>query len=421
MIIGSILALLIGAAGGTIVGSSLKEGDRSKITKEYIDNYQAELKKRGMEDISTKELLGRLNQAGKISNEDLKIHTTTIEDIEKQAAKGGNMFGVNWLGTRNKGHEDARRLYTTLAENIPAINEAAYVASDFLSGDASTLFKRELPKITGVPAPKYYNTNFSGEQLEVDPVKLWSGKDLADLHDIDYDTESLYDLVKGRTGAQVDLAQYKSGALGNAQELDQTKQRSSYLDTMRNIRAESITKGVTQGSRAAAELLGMSENFRARAENQPKVADERFKMVDAQIKADAQAKLTARNTFDKLAQAMSTDSLSLYASDTARFGQDHRTNADLYTADEGLRGMYSYVNGQMAGSQAEANAAVNLARAQVASGANDPRDQYAWMFNAFLKGNDGNVQGAYSNMNDYLNRVYTSKNRYDYATTLPKQ
>lgn len=414
-VIGGLIIAGAGAAayfGDQYIDSATRETNYNRVTKRYVDEYKRVLKANGMEDKDTRELIGELNMAGVLKDSETKLMMGYVDDIEKKFTKDGfiSPFGVHG----KKAHNEVQQLYKKLAENVPIIHNATYEASKVLP-DGGVAFRKQAPKLTGVAAPKYFDTNFEGTQREVDPVKLWSGQELADLHGIDYDVNNYYDLLKARNQAQVGLQTYRSDALANRENINNALEMTGYLDSIRNSKANAITKGITQGSRAASELLNMNTAFANKAKLQPEVAAQRLELVDKAIKDSAASEINAYNAFNKLAQHMSTDSMSLYANDTARFGQDHKLNADMYNADQRLRGIYSYVNDSMRGAQAEANAAVNAIR----SGMVDPNDEYAWIFNKLLSKNNNDAALAYSEMDNYLQHSYNAKSypgitRYDY-------
>lgn len=379
-------------------------------------SYSKALESNGLTDLNLEDVVGRMYSEGALDRSEYSKSLSLLKEYDSTFSKS-NGWDDFWqsLGHTKATHSDTAKLFNKITAYIPEISNVAYTAANYLPEDIKKAFYTNLPKVTGAPAPNYLDTSFDINQREVDPVKLWSGQEMADLHSLDYDVNNMYDLVKARTGAQVDLGQFKSAYANNTAGLTNTQERVGYLDSIRNNKADSIAKGATAGARAANDLLAMTENFKARSDNNAQVAVDRYAMVDQQLKADAQARLTARNYFDKLAQSMSTDSIGLYANDTARFGQDHRTNADMYRADQSLRGNRIYANAQMAGAQAQANAAINAAQ----SGINAQADEYAWIFNSFLQGNNGNVVRAKADMDDYIFKVYSGgTGAFDYMNKL---
>ena len=254
----------------------------------------------------------------------------------------------------------------------------------------------------------YEDVNFKGEQLEVDPVKLWTGQELADLHTLNFDPNSYYDLVKQGTSAGVDYSKYTSDQLAHAAGVDDTKNVTSYLDAIRNTKAESLAAGATLGARAANEILANTESINNYANNQSTVAQNRFNAVNDALLTDAQARLTAKSYYENLAKSLSNDSALLYANDTDRFGQEMLSNAEMYKADQELRGQRAYSNASMYANYVQAAANINAANAGMKAQA----DEYAWVFDRFLGANNGDVPSAVKDFDQYIIGRYTGKNNY---------
>lgn len=422
-----LLGLLLTTAGTGYFDNKNKALNAATYTNQAIKNYKNVLKLNGMEDKDTRELIGELNMAGKISDKETNLMLGYVNDIEKEYYEKKGFFGNAWAnlttksgGFKPKEHvqklEEATALYKKLAENVPIIHNAVYNSIDHLPKEGQTLFKANLPKITGVPAPKKFDSNFVGLQRDVNDPKFWRGEDLAELHNLDYDVNNYYDLIKAKTQGQVDVKDFESAILANRAEADRTNIRNTYLDTIRNVKANAITRGITQGSRAAAEMEAMRQTLEGRAKVTPQVYEQRAALVDKALRDDARAELTAYDRFEKLAQSMLTDSMSHYTSDVERYGQDILTNAQLYASDELLRGAYNALNDKMAGTYMEGQAAVNAARSSLDTSKND---EYAWMFDKLLSKNDGDIARTYSEMNNYLNYSYAQNSRYGFLTGQP--
>lgn len=262
--------------------------------------------------------------------------------------------------------------------------------------------------IAGVAAPNYMDTSFANYQREVDPVKLWTGQELADLHNIDYNPDNYYDLIKRGTVAEVDRANFESALMNEASMINDTANVTSYLDNIRNTKAEAISTGATAGAQAAAEILSNKEAINNYAQNQAAVADARYGAVENALLADANAKVSAREYFNNLANTLGQDILTLYANDTDRFGQDMLSNAEFYTADEALRGQRIRSNADMWAAQATANSAINASRVQ----ADATTNEYAWVFNAMLNKYDGDFNSAKRDFQRYMNSRYTGYTNY---------
>lgn len=402
---------LISAIGIASTAVAVNTGRKNKIQQDAYNNYTQALNNSGLNDANydLSSVLLRLEQDNVISTKDYREYLELIKDTDATLKDGMDNaeFFKNTFRSK-KDIEKAAELYNILAENIPEIKNATYETINALPEDIKDSFLKSNTPFAQVARPIYEDVDFANYQREVKPVKLWTGQELADLHNIDYNPNTYYDLIKAGTEAQVDLANYKSAQMNNASMVDDTAKRVSYLDAIRNNKAEAIANGATLGARAANELLSNVNSINEYATNQKAVADERFKTVDEPLLNDAQAKLTARSYFDQLAQTLSGHSMQLYQNDTDRFGQDWLSNAEFYTADQNLRGQRAYANASMLASQAQANATINAANAAMKA----QSDEYAWVFDRFLGANKGNVDAAVNDMDQYLFNRYTGKVDY---------
>ena len=391
------------AAGAGTIGWDVYKTSKSKPAYNAYTDYKTTLKDNNY-DVDTKYLIQLLEGNGKITHKQAEEYIKLVDDAEKAYGNGHNWDDTfyDW-STSKKNHNKVKELYSVLAEEVPEVATFAKQIADASPEEIRNSFYEGMPEIANAPAPAYLDTDFEGLQRDVKPVKLWSGQELADLHKLDYNPDTYYDLIKNSTEAQVDLANYTSDQLNNASMVDDTQSVTSYLDSIRNTKANAIASGATLGQRAANEVLANTETLNNYSNNQAAVAQERLATVDEALLANAQAKLTARQYFDSLAQSLANDSILLYANDTERFAQDLASNAEMYRADQELRGQRAYANGQMAGAYAQAQAAVNAARAGISSA----RDEYAWVFDRFLGANNGDVMKARQDMDKYIFSKYT--------------
>lgn len=243
-------------------------------------------------------------------------------------------------------------------------------------------------------APNYDDVNFENFQFEVDPVKLWTGQELADLHNINYNPDYYYDLIKRGTTAEIDRARFESALMNEASMVQDTANITSYLDNIRNTKAEALSSGATAGAQAAAEVLKNKEAINSYAQNQASVANARFNAVDAALEADANARLTANDYFNNLAATLGQDILTLYANDTDRYGQEWISNSELYKADQELRGQRAYNNASMWAAQATANSAIDALKVA----ADSTWNEYAYMYDKYKTANGGNSAEALNSL-----------------------
>lgn len=398
------------AAGGSAVYGGFAGHQANEYSEDLVpyNSYLDALNKAGLTDVDTETLIYDMYDKGLITESDYKDSLSTLKSFETvygenktENASAGEIMAY-WMESdtnRTKMHN----LYNTLAKAIPEYTQTLISAEsmkDYLSGFSGANAPGNA--IAYAPAPTYDDVNFKGYQLDVDPVKLWTGPELAEHHNIDYDPNLFYDLIKKGTTAEVDRAMFESALMNEASMVNDTANVTSYLDNIRNTRAEAISTGATAGAQAAAEVLHNKEAINNYATNQNSVANARFNAVDNALLADAQAKVQANDYFSNLATTLGQDILALYANDTSRYGQQLLSNSDLYKADQELRGQRAYSNASMYANAIQANAAIAGYKQQ----ANSLGDEYAWVFNNFLRANNGDYYKAYVDMDGYLNSRY---------------
>ena len=103
-----------------------------------------------------------------------------------------------------KYHKQAENLYKTLLDNLPELQFAQVVTTDKLPGDIKDLFKVSIPDIQ---KPNYIADIPAPTLGTAEPARLWTGQELADLHNINYDVNHYYDLIKQGTEANVKLGE----------------------------------------------------------------------------------------------------------------------------------------------------------------------------------------------------------------------
>lgn len=395
-----IIALAIGGIAG--VAHGVNQGLKSRDARDAGQAYKEVREKYNLQDIDTKDIINRLYNYGEISEKDYKDCLSLIGKLEKMDYNmlNGTNYEVLFTNPLKFGitQQEATKLYNILTDKIPVLEYASYDLADKLygAGTGASVFG-ELPDLPGVPKPDYLDTDFENFQRPVDPVKWWTGQELADLHEIDYNPETYYNLIKQGTEANVKHGQYTSEQMNQASMQNDVRDKVDYLDAIRNAKSDAITSGATLGARAANELLANVEKVSNYATNQRTVADDRLSLMDELFRNDANARITANEYFtNKLAKPFSQDSETLYANDTARFGQDWLTNAELYSADQNLRGARAKANASMYANNIAANAYINSLR----SGMQAQQDQYSWVFDNYLRANGFFDAGATATQRD---------------------
>ena len=328
------------------------------------------------------------------------VRLATIEDFERITDDGKTSFNDLWYSAAHtkKTHNEMTELYNLLADKIPAF----YDATKSLTENIYDAIAGNTPSVASVAKPEYFDTNFEGTQLPVDPISIWTGKELADLHNINYNPDDYFNLIKQGTSADVAYANYLSDQLNNASMVQDQSKIVSYLDSIRNNKAEALTSGATAGAKAANELLANTEQLNNYAAEQAKVVQERYANTSKALQADAQAALTARDYFNNLATSLGQDISNIYYNDATLQGQQYLTNADLYVADQALRGNLAYNNAQMDAAYIQNQAIVNAARNTIGG----TQNEYAWIFNNLLNTNNNDKLDA---LNKFTNMLYNNE------------
>lgn len=389
-------------------------------------NYSNTIKSLGLSDsLSPEDIVGNMYLAGKLDAKAYKDSLNILNNTESagkafMSDNATNIFSkefwnqVGYLAFHHGStHKEVQDLWKQMTDYLPALNKIKGMTKEEVE-DAIYSGVTQAPY---APAPTYEDTNINLNEgmRDVEPVKFWTGQELADLHNIDYDPNNYYDLIKNSTTAQKNLAEFKSDQLNNASTYNDIADRTSYLSSIRNNKAEAIATGTTAGQRAANEVLANKQALTQYATNQNEVAADRMKVVDDTLLSDAQAKLNARNYFDKLAQSLSKDSLTLYQNDTDRFGQDMLSNAEIYKANQALLAQRLLSNAEMWSNNLSANANINAYN----TAARAPADEVNWVFNNALRAYDGDVLKAFNYTTNNINNGYNGTSSvYDYINSV---
>ena len=409
------MLLLMAATSGGMIYSAAKGVSEGKLENSY-EQYKKVIKHNNLDSLSTKDIIEDLWQGGVIDEREYKNSLRTIDKLEDTAPSGTKTFKELWQSvftsprTQNEGAE----LYKLIAANAHYLNSNKAKSYDDLVKAVNDSFYAGLPTIADAPTPQYLDTMFAGTQVDVTDAKKWTAPELAELHNINYDMEHYYDLIKQSAEADVDLGAYTNRQLDTLANSQDTKNVTSYLDSIRNAKAEALANGATMGAKAAAEVLANSDAIVAQANTQAQLANTKAKNMDSLLQADAGAHLSARQYFDQLARNLVTDATNLYTYDVDRYGQELLTNAELYTADQNLRGSRVLANAEMFKAQQEANAQIAANRAAIQKDS----DEYSWLFNTALRAYDGDTNKAFHLVDDYIFRRYTETDRTKHINSL---
>lgn len=380
-----------------------KKAEAVTGTYEAYNNYKNVLDSYGGTDSSVKDVLSTLQTFGFISESDWNKASKVVDKYDKNK-KDGLQLSDLWSDTftSNKTHKELVNVFNLIADKLPAF----YDQNKTLQDNILSTIRGTVPSIADAPKPEYLDVDFAGHQIPVDSISIMTGQELADLHGINYNPDDYYNLIKQGTSADVDYARYLSNQMNQGSMVQDQSKVVSYLDSIRNSKAESLANGATAGARAANELLANTNTLNDYITGQSETAQNRYANTNKALQADAQAAITARDYFNNLANSLGSNIASLYANDVDFQGQQLLTNAELYTADQNLRGSRAYANAQMEAAYKQSQASINAAR----QSANNAANEYTWLFNTFQKANDGNTLQTILDMDSYITNRYTGFN-----------
>lgn len=299
---------------------------------------------------------------------------------------------------------DLINMYNSLYNNYPEFKSYWDSTYSNLTDDEKLAFLSGTGGGGGatVPAPAYLDTSFDRYQREVAPLKLYSNKELADLYDLDYDFDSILKDYEAGAQANVEYQQYLSDMLANTGERDNVTNETSYLDSIRNVKSQAINKGISNGARAAAEVLATKAAIENKAAANQNVATQRFELMDDALLNRADAAINATKVYNDLAKNLWSTGATLYANDVNRRGQDLLTNANILSADENLRSNRQAQNNLMAAIYNN----VAAQNRQYADAINEPLNYFK---NISMPANDYDFNAA---LDDYIRLAYTQNTGY---------
>lgn len=414
MITAAILAGLGLATGSTIEG--IKRIDANAETRNYWNQLQ-QIKSAKDIKVSDRRMLNQIVNMGFV---DTKEYGTAIdrfshytEAYEKSsAAASGKSFSeyLNSIGRTDKTARQVGELYRILINEAPRLYDGSVDVQDTING-----LIKNTPLAPLAPAPNLFNLdNYNPVDLPVDPVRMWTGQELANLHGIDYNFDNYYDLMKQGSQAQVALKAYENQQANVLGALQDEDTRVSYLDAIRNNRTKAMNKGISAGQRAANELLSMQDAMNQYSVNQSNIVNNQMSNIKPAINNDAYIKRTAQEYYQNLVHNMGGLSNNLYTVDNNRYGSDVTSAADIYASSLGTRGQALQANAAMRGKQQEANAQINAINQGLQSQYND----FAWIYNNALVANGGNKSLAAADFYDYLQSAYTNTDLTHYINNI---
>lgn len=415
-----LLGALASAAIGATAGVAFANMPQAAKTDATYDQMKASFKKYGLEDVDWTQIINEAYTNGNLSKADkdrfMKV-AAYANEIEAYYEDQAHTDGVlDWIGDRfqnvatvfqDKYGKDGEDFFKFMWQN--AENYVKDKTHGQITGDSIAQAWMSGSPDYSINSPDYLADPGEYQIKDVEPVKRWTGPELAAFHDIPYDVAEYYDILKEGTAAAVKHAEYQNAQANEASMFQDTALHSNYLDSIRDTRAEAISKGATAGAKYANELLLNKENISNYANNQLAVAQQSVDNLADPLYQDAYARTTTRNYFDSLAMNLEDVINQLYYNDSVRFGQDWLNEATRYSAQQNLRGQVAGANANMYANYMANKAAVDAANNSKYAQAND----YAFLYdNILLPKNNYNATKAYYDLVDYLQLNQTGRTGY---------
>lgn len=327
-----------------------------------------------------------------VSKEDAKLAKAYYDFYEKNEGKEDGWLSNNWrsmkrlLGFNDKlGTNEELAAIQRVAEGCAKIAfPNAVNIDDFLENAYST---------KSIPTPEYLSEiDPNTDKLPVPEAKWYTGQEMADLFDINYDPDYYYNLIKRGTEAAVEAQRYQNDQAIAASMLDDAVTRNQYLQSIDNSKADAVIKGSTLGARMANELLANANAANTYATNQADVYNQAFTNIQNAINKDAQAGITANNYYDKnVFQPIGNNIEELYYNDINRIGAIKNYNANIYAANQKYNA-----------AAVQANAEMNAAYDNVVGQINAARNEYKRTWDAYYNSNSN----PYKDKDDNLRSLY---------------
>lgn len=421
MSIGTIIGLLAAGAATTFdIGNLSRVKTREQTTKAFNDMQKA-FKEYGLGNVDFKQLIAEAYDQEYITEEQRHKFDTMAKEAESilkyydDQSKHESLwdrFTDNLAYFTNvfdkKYGKTGREFYEFMTSYAPEF--VKFKTNGEITGESiANAMLSGTPNYT-VTAPNYLDLPDLPEIQDVDPVKRWTGPELAEFHEIPYDIAEYYDALKQGNEAAVDYANYQNAQANEASMFGDTENHANYLDSIRNTRADAIANGATLGAKYANELLANKEAISNYSGAQQDVASQAMSVLESPINADARTMTSTREYFDKLALNIEDVINQLYYNDTVRFGQDWLNNATRYRS-----GIDEYGNILNANANMYANYVQNKAAADAANARNRAQaDDYAFLFdNVLMPRNNYDPNASYYDYIDLMSQNQTGLNKYD--------
>lgn len=289
-------------------------------------------------------------------------------------------------------------------EEVAAIKRVANACAKVAFPKATNIdeFLENMYDTSTIPTPQYVSTiNPDTDKLPVPEAKWYTGQEMADLFDINYDPNHYYDLIKKGTEAAVEAQRYQNEQAIAGSMMDDTIARNQYLQSIDNSKADAVIKGTTLGQRMANELLANANAANEYATNQANVFNQAMTDITKPIQNNAKAGITAADYYNKnVFQPIGTNIEDLYYNDINRIGAIENYNANVHAANQAY-------NAAAVAANAEMDSAYDYAVGQLNAAKND----YRRVYDTFYNSNDN----PYTN--DTLRGLYAFNKAQNYFLT----
>ena len=316
-----------------------------------------------------------MQRLGLITDKDYELGIKYFEKYKKREGKDTNIFEKGW-----DAFKDLFSGTSGSAEQAQALKNIAEASLHYEYPNANNV-EEWLETVTsnalnGIAPPRYQAMlDPNADQLPVPNAKWYTGQEMADLFNINYDPNYYYDLLKKSTEAQVTAQDFKNEqAIANSMA-DDAVSRNQYLQSIDNTKADAVIKGSTLGARMANELLANANAANTYATNQANVYNQALTDIQPLIQKNALAKETANKYFNQNVFSPIGENIEkLYYDDIVNRGAYLNYNANQYAAALAA-------NGQIAQANAAMDAAYQTAVGQATATANE----YKYVYDLYRK------------------------------------
>lgn len=401
-------SILLGLIGTSLAAkAAVKKGDTHKgidVTTGYNnENYlkvMRNLQNQGFNITEPTRQIKDMYDRGLITEDDYKNSLSYFEKYKKLVGKDDGPIADHW----NKFVDFIFKKTEGTGEQGEAIRHVAEASLRYAYPNANVeewLDTIAANAVKGIDVPNYQSMlNPNADQLPVPDAKWYTGQEMADLFNINYDPNYYYDLLKKGTEAQVTAQDFKNEqAIANSM-VDDAVARNQYLQAIDNTKANAVIKGSTLGARMANELLANANAANTYATNQANVFNQALTDIQPLIQRNALAQETANKYFNQNVFTPIGENIEkLYYDDIVNRGSYLNYNANQYAAALAA-------NGQIA----QANAAMDAAYQTAVASATSDANTYRYLYDLYKKAAPTNLseqdrtEYARINFNDYMYR-----------------